>query len=103
MRSGGSRKLGRDDIQGRSQRKREGEREREREREELFSPCDLPLLHALTVSLLALQEREKVASEWLELSLDVPKSHTSIKRWQLNKLMGIEDKAASVSENGSFQ
>jgi hypothetical protein len=34
-------------------------------------------------------ERERVASDWLELALDVPQSHTSIKRWQLNKLMGI--------------
>jgi hypothetical protein len=50
-----------------------------------------------------LQQREKVASEWLELSLDVPQSHTAIKRWQLNKLMGIQDTPSASINDGSFQ
>lgn len=54
-----------------------------------------------------LEEREKVASEWLEASLDVPMSHTAIKRWQLNKLMGISNKnagsASSIDKNSSFE
>ena len=39
---------------------------------------------------LILQEREKVASEWLDIALDAPLAHTEIKRWQLNRLMGID-------------
>ncbi|KAL3921365.1 MAG: hypothetical protein SGILL_002784 [Bacillariaceae sp.] len=48
-------------------------------------------------------EREKVASEWIEISLDVPQSHSVIKRWQLNKLMGIEEEPESINESSSFQ
>ncbi|KAG7349406.1 hypothetical protein IV203_012003 [Nitzschia inconspicua] len=47
------------------------------------------------------KEREKVASDWIDISLDVPQSHTTIKRWQLNKLMGIDDNSASVTESTS--
>jgi hypothetical protein len=56
------------------------------------------LVDPIRVVELILKEREKVALEWLELSLDVPKSHTDIKRWQLNKLMGYDTTA-----DNSFQ
>jgi hypothetical protein len=46
-----------------------------------------------------LKEREQVSLEWLELALDVPQSHASIKRRQLNKLMGVDN---YMGEN-SFQ
>jgi len=48
------------------------------------------------------KEREKVASEWLEVSLDVPESHTAIKRWQLNKLMGI-DNSPNLGDSRNFE
>ena len=46
------------------------------------------LVDPLRVAELVLQQREQVAEEWLELSLDVPQAHTNIKRWQFNRLMG---------------
>lgn len=48
--------------------------------------CDL--VDPLRVAELLLKQREVVAEEWLELALDVPQSHTEIKRWQFNRLMG---------------
>jgi hypothetical protein len=51
---------------------------------------DCGLVDPVRVVELVLKEREKVALEWLEIALEVPKSHTKIKRWQLNRLMGID-------------
>lgn len=38
-----------------------------------------------------LEEREKVALEWLEVSRNIPVEHTNIRRLQLNRLMGIDN------------
>lgn len=48
------------------------------------------LVDPVRVVELILKEREELALEWLEIALDAPKSHTEIKRWQLNRLMGID-------------
>lgn len=56
------------------------------------------LVDPIRVAELILNERERVALEWLEIALDVPMSHSQIKRWQLNRLMGID-----TSVEGSFE
>ena len=45
-----------------------------------------------------LKEREKVAIEWGDMAYDAPETHTAIKRWQLNRLMGIDTKVESSFE-----
>lgn len=49
---------------------------------------DCGLVDPLRVADILLTQREQVAEEWLELALDVTESHTVIKRWQFNRLMG---------------
>jgi hypothetical protein len=51
--------------------------------------CDF-WVDPLRVADLVLKHREQVAEEWLEMALDVPQSHTAIKRMQFNRLMGRE-------------
>lgn len=48
------------------------------------------LVDPVNVANLILRQREAVVEEWIELALDVPKSHADIKRWQLDRLMGRE-------------
>jgi hypothetical protein len=59
---------------------------------------DCGLVDPVRVFELVLKEREKVALEWLEIALDVPKSHTEIKRWQLDRLMGIDTSVENCFE-----
>mmetsp|Transcript_16418 Transcript_16418/g.47031 ORF Transcript_16418/g.47031 Transcript_16418/m.47031 type:complete len:404 (+) Transcript_16418:97-1308(+) len=61
---------------------------------------DCDLVDPLRVADLILIKREQVAEEWLELALDVPESHTDIKRMQFNRLMGraIDEKVESGFE-----
>jgi hypothetical protein len=47
------------------------------------------LVDPMRVVELLLEEREKVATDWIELAMAAPESHVEIKRWQLNRLMGI--------------
>ena len=49
---------------------------------------DIALVDPLRVADLVLKHREQVAEDWLEMALDVPDSHTQIKRMQFNRLMG---------------
>lgn len=57
------------------------------------------LLDPIQIVDIILKEREQVATEWIDQALDVPKSHNEIKRWQLNRLMGI----ANYDDEESFQ
>ena len=58
---------------------------------------DCDLVDPLRAAEMVLQQREQVAEEWLELALDAPQSHTMIKRWQFNRLMG---RAIEAVESG---
>jgi hypothetical protein len=54
------------------------------------------LVDPMRVVELILEEREQVATDWIELAMAAPESHVEIKRWQLNRLVGIP---ATVLEN----
>jgi hypothetical protein len=62
---------------------------------------DCGLVDPIGIVDLILKEREQVASEWIEIALDVPQAHTEIKRLQLNILMGAYNNNPPLTENNN--
>ena len=58
------------------------------------------LVDPIRIVELILEEREKVAMEWGDISYEIPTFHTDIKRLQLNKLMGGP---STISEENVFE
>jgi hypothetical protein len=63
--------------------------------------ADCGLVDPVGIVEVIFKEREKVASEWIEKALDVPKAHTEIKRLQLDILMGIHNNNDNNNNNNS--
>jgi hypothetical protein len=63
--------------------------------------ADCGLVDPVGIVEVIFKEREKVASEWIEKALDVPKAHTEIKRLQLDILMGIHNNNNNNNNNNS--
>jgi hypothetical protein len=51
---------------------------------------EVQLVDPIRIAELILEQREKVATEWGDMAYEAPGTHTEIKRWQLNRLMGID-------------